>query len=346
MNKYTKYNIAFDVGDLNICKDSINIKEGAEKLWMNTFHDSEEYVKLIFNTFYNDGLVECAVRDNKIVSSLLGIPFKFRYNKNRDCITRQHPSYKDYMSRVELRGLYLCGLATYPEYRGLGLMSGLINEVLERAVASGYDLVFLIPANSDLREYYRKFGFEDAFPKWTGVIEPEKIAKNGCGVRIEYFNTLDSLLENIKISEKDGLTQFCKEFDGLERESLSKGSFYITRSEKELFVAIRECFVSGGRIYIARGEGNELEGMAFVYKKDNGVKVYKISSKDNCVKTDLLKRISGDFSENRIELLDKYACEAGEGCVCYAGMLKIVGNDLTEEVADKIRKADISLMLD
>lgn len=338
--------MAFDEEDSDIHWDSINTKERAERLWMNTFHDSEEYIKLIFDTFYNEGLVEYVIRDNKMVSSLLGIPFKFRYNKNGDCVTRQQPSCKNCMSRVELRGLYLCGLATDPDYRGLGLMSGLINEVLGRAVASGYDLVFLIPANSDLREYYRKFGFEDAFPKWTGIIEPEKIVKNDCGVRIEYFNTLDSLLANIKISEKDGLMQFCKEFDRLEMDSQGEGSFYITRSEKELFVTIHECFVSGGRIYMARGEDNVLEGMAFVYKKDNGVKVYKISAKDNCIKTDLLKRISGDFSENRIELLDKYACEAGEGCVCYAGMLKIVGNDLPGEVVDKIRKADISLMLD
>ena len=57
--------------------NEIEIKEGMMRLWKETFHDSEEYVRLVFDAFFNIEMVEYEEIDGNIVAALLAVPYYF-----------------------------------------------------------------------------------------------------------------------------------------------------------------------------------------------------------------------------------------------------------------------------
>lgn len=113
-----------------------------KRLWQETFGDSPEYVDLLYSLYYNPRLCLHEERNGKIVASLTGVPYSFSSGSGED-----------------MRGVYLCGLATRPEYRRQGIMQNLIAEEENRAFHSGYRFTFLIPADDHLRLYYQKMGY-------------------------------------------------------------------------------------------------------------------------------------------------------------------------------------------
>ncbi len=56
---------------------------------------------------------------------------------------------------------YIYAVVTDPEHRGKGLCRNLMAEIHSLLKAQGYDSVMLVPADEDLREMYRKMGYED-----------------------------------------------------------------------------------------------------------------------------------------------------------------------------------------
>ena len=125
--------------------NEIEIKEGMMRLWKETFHDSEEYVRLVFDAFFNIEMVEYEEIDGNIVAALLAVPYYFGNSSH------------------QLKGLYLCGLSTDPAYRKHGIMGGLIERLASRMKNSGHSFMFLIPADEELQRYYRDRRFVNAF---------------------------------------------------------------------------------------------------------------------------------------------------------------------------------------
>lgn len=126
------------------------------ELWKETFHDSSRYIKLVFDTYYTPDNAFVRYHENRLIASLLSIPYEFQI------LTKQG-------NKTRIRGMYLCGLATRPEYRRKGIMSQLISEAEFSATERGYDLTFLIPADSRLREYYRNKGYRNASYRSTST---------------------------------------------------------------------------------------------------------------------------------------------------------------------------------
>lgn len=118
-----------------------------KSLWKSTFHDSDEYINLIFDNYYNPNLTACRYVSEDLVAALMGIPYLF----------------KDKGSDKSIKGLYLCGLATKPEYRAKGIMTELLEEITRKATSEGFSFMFLIPADEGLRLYYGNRGFVDNF---------------------------------------------------------------------------------------------------------------------------------------------------------------------------------------
>lgn len=58
---------------------------------------------------------------------------------------------------------YVYAVATLPAWRGRGFAGSLLGEAARRAAKSGMSALFLRPATESLREYYRRFGYRDAF---------------------------------------------------------------------------------------------------------------------------------------------------------------------------------------
>ena len=125
------------------CHDPVLV-ESMRRLWKETFHDSDEYVNLIYDKCFYPHYCECCVDDTCLISSLTGVPYSFHSNDN---------------SRDEIHGLYLCGLATVEQHRGEGIMSEMVLRAEKRAKENGFAFTFLIPADNGLRRYYERLGY-------------------------------------------------------------------------------------------------------------------------------------------------------------------------------------------
>lgn len=124
------------------------------KLWRDTFGDSAEYVRLMVDAYFVEENVEvCLNEKGKLVSALWSVPYRFTGGK----MAGERCGY--------LRGLYLCGLATDPEYRQQGIMSKLMNRIESRAAKDDYDFCFLIPADENLEKYYERRGYVSCYGK-------------------------------------------------------------------------------------------------------------------------------------------------------------------------------------
>lgn len=153
------------------------------QLWKSTFGDSDAYLNIIFNRFLTPeyclfidemGMIErmapCELgygsqtgdtdREEalqKVNSHSCGME-----NRGVAVLFAKEYLFIDNDADRPLRGLYLCGLATIPEYRRRGLMERLIKASEEMARKDGFDLLFLIPADNHLRHYYERLGFNTA----------------------------------------------------------------------------------------------------------------------------------------------------------------------------------------
>ena len=211
------------------------IKSQMMKLWKDTFHDSDDYISMVFDNYFSAEIVEYEERDGEIVAAMMAVPYHFGYksrfrscgekytlrdsdsssmnlqngfagicdslsvdvcdcnyidsDSNESVVCENHSVNMDCYNGDDfatasddskdcggghteegedlqgyVNGLYLCGLATKPEYRGEGIMSQLIERISVKASRMGYAFTFLIPASDSLRLYYSDRGYLDSFP--------------------------------------------------------------------------------------------------------------------------------------------------------------------------------------
>ncbi len=145
-----------------------DLKNEMMRLWKDTFHDCDDYIRIVFDAYFNPEFVECEFVDDKLVAAMLAVPYEFGSKRNR------------------IRGAYLCGLATRPEYQGRGVMTRLINRICSRMKDKGFTFVFLIPADEGLHKFYLDRGFVNAFYRLQSNYVPGHDFTN------EYFNHLES----------------------------------------------------------------------------------------------------------------------------------------------------------
>lgn len=159
------------------------IESRMREIWRETFGDTEEYVDLLFNAYFNPRYCSWKIENGDVASMLFGIPYEFR--------SEQLGSFK---------ALYLCGLATLPQYRKRGLMGELMREIEQRGAADGFDATFLIPADSKLRRYYRGKGYQNTERK-------DIIEFNLEGI-ISIRDCLTNSKDDIKLIDGDDYTQY------------------------------------------------------------------------------------------------------------------------------------------
>ena len=63
------------------------------------------------------------------------------------------------------KGVYLCALATAKEWRGKGIATAMLNEILNLLVQVGVEFAALIPETESLYGFYEKRGFVRAFAR-------------------------------------------------------------------------------------------------------------------------------------------------------------------------------------
>ena len=266
---------------------NLDIRHAIMNLWKNTFHDSKEYISLVFNSYFEEGIYVYKEVDNRIVASILGVPYEFAYNE------------------IKLRGLYLCGISTEPEYRRKGIMTQLLHEIEEKS-KDKYDFLFLIPSNENNRLIYEDKGFYNAIYKiyeyYTSVHDfnaefesilfqfNDKVRK----LKKDLFESLEIIkLEEHDIELRDNIIEFILKF-----EKEKKSYLNLLHSRKDLEAVIEDNFLSRGNIFLSLNKNNEITAVMFTTSSPDGrIKVYAQFCNDPCSYFKILEKIKKIYLE-------------------------------------------------
>ena len=263
------------------------------KLWKDIFHDSDAYISLVFNNYFNTELIEYHEENGRIISALLGVPYTFSCGKQK------------------LRGLYLCGLATDEEFRNRGIMNNLIERINNKAKEKGYIFTFLIPSSDALINYYSVKGYVNAMYRiedcYTQVHNFEKdyisiLSREDERIRRLKEKYYHNLLVSI-LSEND--TEMCRKIISYIHKNETKISTYLTiqHSENDIEQIIKENYISGGKIIVSNSPDGMLTGIAFIsvdYRKR--VVISKVYYDDNCSLYKILDFVKNTYPDSPISV--------------------------------------------
>lgn len=271
-----------------------DIKRKMMKLWKDTFHDSDAYISLIFDNYFNPDYIEYHEENGQIISALIGIPYDFGNDNNT------------------IKGIYLCGLATKEEFRHKGIMNELINKINKKALENNIVISFLIPASDLLRIYYHGKGYVNGmyrveerytdvhdFDKDCQMIlnkEDEKIRQQ----RIKFYNKINVNKYSDKGSEI--IEKISEYIQRKEREN--KTYFTLLHSIEDIKNIIKENQISGGEIFIAYAPDESIIGVAFTTLNDRKrLIIPKIYYDNQYVYYKLLDKAKNVFSDSPISIL-------------------------------------------
>ncbi len=270
-----------------------DIKRKMMKLWKDIFHDTDAYISLVFDNYFNPDLIEYVEENGLIVSALLGVPYEFGCGKEK------------------LKGLYLCGLATDEEFRNRGIMNELIERINKLAKEKGYAFTFLIPSSDALINYYSVRGYVNAMYRvedcYTQAHDFEKdyisiLSREDDRVKRlkeKYYHSLQASI----ITDKD--SKYNDQIVSYIRKAEGDISTYLTmqHSEKDVEIIIKENAISGGKIVVSHTADGKLTGIAFLsvdYKKR--VVVHKMYYDDNCSFYKILDFIKKAYPDSPISV--------------------------------------------
>ena len=114
--------------------------EQLKDLWHLAFGDSEEFIGLFFRTGYRPENCLYLEENGAVTAALYWLDCSFRGQKQA----------------------YIYAVATHPDHRGKGLCRKLMDKAHEVLKSRGYTAALLRPADSGLRQMYRKMGYTDA----------------------------------------------------------------------------------------------------------------------------------------------------------------------------------------
>lgn len=281
--------------------DNNDIKLQIMKLWKDTFHDTDEYIKLVFDNYFNPELVEYKVENGEVLAAMLGVPYYFDMKPEK--VNNQETG--------KLKGLYLCGLATKPECRKRGYMSRMIEDINQRAFKLEFDFSFLIPADGGLKKYYSDRGYVESFYRvkenylpchnfeneyYQELMKSAKFNIHDINCRLDYFNSLKVYMLNPKDeNEVDELVEFIKSSEE------NSGLLSIRHSPQDIKVAIKECYVSDGEIMMLKNDKNQVVAVAFIDFETDAEIQRLIKKYDSIEPSKSTAKDTDDYLESRKE---------------------------------------------
>lgn len=253
-------------------------KHGMMRLWKEIFDDADEYINLLFSSYYNDKLFVARYNHDRLISQLCCIPYTFDTACN--IVVSNHDSICENICRTMIKGGYLCGLATLPGYRKSGIMSSLISSSNMALDNDGFIISFLIPASDNLRLYYNKFGYAD-ISYYTNIIYALEY-KNINGIIVDYdydkrlyYVDIDDnkyVIYDIdsRILKSDNIVSASNESYGLneiyayfEYAVKSIDGIVIRHSYSDFITILKENIISGGHVLFIKDENNKPSGLLF-----------------------------------------------------------------------------------
>lgn len=166
----------------------LTMRDHVKTLWQLCFNDDPAFIDLYFKYRYKDDINRCLEQSGRIVSALQAIPYPMTWCGGT------------------VLTAYISGACTHPEYRCKGLMQQLLAQTHRRMKEEGVLFSTLIPAERNLFDFYKRFGYAAVFAynkeQWaelagsyqgnltvTPVDLPEELS-----VKTDVYRFIDSLL--------------------------------------------------------------------------------------------------------------------------------------------------------
>ena len=184
------------------------------KLWKEVFGEYNGFWELFLETAFAPDHCRCITENGQVMAGL----YWFDCSQDRKKIA------------------YVYAVATDPRHRGKGLCRKLMADVHGLLQARGYDSVMLVPADEDLREMYRKMGYEDC----------TRISSLSCNAGV-----ISVQIRNIGIEE----------YAALRRQLLPEGSVLQEGMQLPFLAAQAQLFAGADFLLAAYLEDETLHGM-------------------------------------------------------------------------------------
>ena len=269
--------------------ESSELKKGLSKLWKDTFHSSDEYISLIFNNYFDPSLSEYEEADGEVIAGLIGIPYRFGNGQSN------------------ITGLFLCGLATKPQYRSRGIMTGMLQRINEKALQAGFAFTFLIPSDEGLRKYYHDREYVNAFYRvvdnytslhdfdleYDSILleQKEKVA----ALKKKYYESLKcGQITSDNPADKETLGAIADLIKTLESAQVD---LQLIHSDRDIELIIEENAISGGSIHYALNPGGKATAVAFTTRSEDGINIHKIYSNDIASKYKVMGAVKKAFPD-------------------------------------------------
>jgi GNAT superfamily N-acetyltransferase len=258
-------------------------------LWKSTFHDSDAYISLVFDTYFDPELVEYELDGGELVAALLGIPYEFGNVDHK------------------VKALYLCGLATQPQHRSRGIMTRLIDRINDKARAAGYAFTFLIPVDAKMRNYYYDRGYVNAFYRvidnYTSLHdfdrEFDSVLMEQKGkvyeLKKKAFQALQTGYINQEQTDEDAVKGIASLIKNSEQ---NQSDFRIIHSEKDVDTLIKENAISNGTIFYVKNTRGDVTAAAFTFNHEKSVvDLMRVYAVDEGSRFKLLGAVKSHYSD-------------------------------------------------
>lgn len=274
--------------------DNAELKRNMMGLWKDTFHDSDAYIRLIFDTYFDPEWIEYEESGSDIISGLIGIPYTFGGSDDNT-----------------IRGLYLCGLATKSRNRGHGLMSGLLERINKRAAEEGFAFTFLIPATHHLHDWYTRRGYVDAFYRcplnYTAVhdfqLEKDTILDQQKGKVAELKRRYYDTLTCEKLDKNSPSEIVARIRDIIHTEENLQQDLELVHTEKDITAILEESIISNDPTYYVRTHDGIVTAVGFVgYGNQSRMDIKRLYCTDVSSRFKLLDHIKRCHPEHALRV--------------------------------------------
>lgn len=317
--------------------EAIDIKRKMSALWKDSFHETETCISQIFDDYFDPEWVEYEAEGSEIIGALMGIPYEFG---NTDGY---------------IRGLYLCGLATKPKYRGRGVMTGLLDRINQKAQRAGFAFTFLIPKNERLIKYFTHHGYVKAFYRcqqnYTSLhnfqdeynvmleLQKEKVAD----LKRHYYTTVKGNVLDESVSP-EVLEQI---FELIKSVEAGNSDMDLVHTKHDLESAIRLNKERGGHVYFTTCSQGIVTAVAFTMLIERSrVDIERLYSTDQCSMYRLLDYIKHAEPDAGIRVYVNPGCAEWRNLAEVHGMARILNiSEILKFQANQLRDLKYSILV-
>lgn len=211
---------------LNTTDNSSN-REQIKDLWRYAFSDTEDFISLYFNRFWQGKNAIAALDNKKVVGALELVPYKLSLRGNA------------------IDTSYIVGISTLPEARGNGIASDLVRAAMEKQRERREVLSLLSPFSF---RFYNKMGYATCYQEMRCHIPSERFPMT------RYKGSFHQARLNDYESLSSVYHQFCKHKNG-----------YVYRKKEEWQFIFDMLKLAGGYLYSYQNkDGTIIAYLSFV----------------------------------------------------------------------------------